>query len=75
MSKSSSMNSFQATDLFLYTLKTSENGRLSMFSRGIERGQWHELDYVTHGRFIWGFFRRLDLLNFQKIDEKYKITI
>ena len=52
MSKSSSMNSFQATDLFLYTLKTSENGRLSMFSRGIERGQWHELDYVTHGRFI-----------------------
>ena len=31
------MNPFQATDLFLYLLKTSENQRFSDAFRGIER--------------------------------------
>ena len=41
-----SFNPFHATGLFLYLLKTSsENVRfLKMFSGGIERDQWHEID-------------------------------
>ena len=34
-----SFNPSHATGLFRYSLKTSEN----LFSRGIERDQWHEM--------------------------------
>ena len=37
------INSFHATGLFLYPLKTSEN--LFMFAGGIERDQCHEIGY------------------------------
>ena len=39
-------NSFHATNLFLYPLKTSENQKTRgflMFSGGIKREQWHKL--------------------------------
>ena len=34
------INSFRATSLFLYPLKTLENQK---FSEGIERDQWHDM--------------------------------
>ena len=34
------INSFRATSLFLYALKTLENQK---FSGGIERDQWHDM--------------------------------
>ena len=37
------LNPFNATDLFWYPLKTSENQRLLMFSGVIKRDQWHEM--------------------------------
>ena len=36
------LNPFNATGLFLYPLKTSENQRVSEAFCGIERHQWHE---------------------------------
>ena len=37
-------NSFHASGLFLYSLKTSENQKFSDVSGGIERDQWHEME-------------------------------
>ena len=46
------INPFHATGLFLYPLKTSENVKFLMFSGGIERDQWHKMDY-----WFWYFIK------------------
>ena len=42
----SDINPFYTTGLFLCPLKTSENLRV-IFSGGIERDQWYDIDYIT----------------------------
>ena len=37
------INTFNATGLFLWPLKTSENPWFFMFSGGMKRDQWHEM--------------------------------
>ena len=39
--KEKEVNPFNATDLFLYPLKTPEN--FLIFPGGIEKGQWYEM--------------------------------
>ena len=38
------INPFHAPGLFLYSLKISENQRLSNVFRGIKKDYWHEID-------------------------------
>ena len=39
------LNPFHATSLFLYAMETSEYLWFSMFSRDIEKEQWHEIGW------------------------------
>ena len=39
------INSFYATGLFLYFLRTSGTSGYLMFSGDIEKDQWHEMGY------------------------------
>ena len=48
------INLFHAFGLFLYLLKTSENLWFLVFSEGIERDQWHEIEkWVPEGLRHW----------------------
>ena len=63
MSKTKNINPFDATGLFLYPLKTSENQR---FSGSIEREQWHHM--VSN---IWNL---MIIIFFKSGLEKFKFS-